>query len=234
VKELIIMSDKIKGTLVILTLNEIKGLESVFPKIPRNRIAEVFAVDGGSTDGTLEYYKKKSVRVMRQHSKGRGEAFRIAMRYAKYDNVIFFSPDGNENPDDIIRLFSLLDKNYDMVIASRFMKGAKSDEDNQIIKLRKFGNKMFTLFANILFHGRLTDSINGFRGIKRSAFKAINPNAKGFGIEFQVSIRAMKQKLKITEIATKEHERIGGKSTASTFKTGTYFIQILFDEYFKK
>ena len=228
------MSNKINGTLVILTLNEIEGLKKIFPLIPAKGIGEVFAVDGRSTDGTLDFYKKNRVRVLKQVSKGRGEAFRIAIKHAKYDNLVFFSPDGNENPDDILKLFSCLGHGYDMAIASRFMKSGRCDEDSKLIKFRKFGNRIFTLLANIVFNGKLTDSINGFRGITKEAFKKINPDASGFGIEFQVSMRALKNKMRIAEIPTVESERIGGRSTAGSFNVGSYFIKLLVKEIFNK
>lgn len=227
------MGNKIKGTLVMLTLNEIEGLKKLYSHIPIKLIGEVFAVDGGSTDGTLEFYKKNKIKVLKQISKGRGEAFRIAIKNAKYDNLVFFSPDGNENPKDIEKLFYHLDRGCDMVIASRFMKGARCDEDNQLIKIRKFGNKIFTLFMNILFNGRLTDSINGFRSVTKEAFKKIQPDASGFGIEFQMSIRALKHKMKIMEIPTIENERIGGQSTAGTLSVGWYFVRLLVREFFR-
>ncbi|MEK6856658.1 MAG: glycosyltransferase family 2 protein, partial [Nanoarchaeota archaeon] len=223
---------KIKGTLVILTLNEIEGLKRIFHLIPINEIDEVFAVDGGSTDGTLDFYKEKGIKFIIQNIKGRGEAFRISFREAKNDKVIFFSPDGNENPEDILKIFGYLDDGEDMVIASRFMKGARCDEDDKRIKIRKFGNKTFTKIANILFKGKLTDSINGFRGIKKEAFEKINPDAHHFGIEFQISIRALKNKMKIKEIPTIENERIGGESTARSFKVGYQFIGLLIKEFF--
>ena len=43
------------GLLVLLTLNEIKGLSVLFNKIPINEFDEVFAVDGGSNDGTIDF-----------------------------------------------------------------------------------------------------------------------------------------------------------------------------------
>ena len=228
------MKNKIKGTLVILTLNEIDGLKKIYPSIPINEIGEIFAIDGGSTDGTLEFYQKNKVRVMKQKSRGRGEAFRIALKKAKYNNLVFFSPDGNENPKDIPKIFSYLEKSYDIVIASRFMKGAKCDEDHKLIKITKFGNKIFTLMINILFGGQLTDSINGFRGITKKAFRKINPSAQGYGIEFQLSMRALKNKMKIKEFPTIEKERIGGESYAGTFDVGFYFIKLILSELFKK
>ncbi len=225
---------KINGTLVILTRNEIEGLKKIFPLIPRQEIKEIIAIDGGSTDGTLEFYKENKVRVLGQRTKGRGEAFRLAMKHNKYSKIVFFSPDGNENPKDIVKIFNELDKGSDLVIASRFIEGGACDEDEQLIKIRKWGNQMFTCFVNILFSGNLTDSINGFRGITKKAFNKIKPNAYGFGIEFQMSIRALKKKLKIKEFPTAEKKRIGGQSTAGTFRVGFYFIRLLLREFFVK
>src|SRR3989344_400554 len=228
-----ISKKKIEGTLVILTRNEIDGLRKIYPRIPVNRIGEVFAVDYNSIDGTINFYKKNKVRFYRQNLKGRGEAFRIAFSRAKYDNIVLFSPDGNENPDDIEKIFVLMKSGYLYFIASRFMKGGRCDEDDKKIKIRKFGNKIFTLFVNILFGGSLTDSINGFRGIKRCVFEETKPDAKGFGIEYQISMRAIKKGFKIKEIPTIEDKRISGRGTAGTFRTGLYFLKILLNEFFR-
>lgn len=220
---------KINATLVILTRNEIKGLKAKFNEIPIDKITEVFAIDYKSTDGTVEFLKKKGVRVIHQTKKGRAEAFRMASREAKHENIVFFSPDGNEDPALIIPLLEWIEKGYDMVIASRFMKQSKA-EDEGLIAVRGFGNRAFTMIANIVFHGRLTDSINGFRAIKKNRFWELNPDTEGFGIEYQISIRALKKKFKIKEIPTTEGERIGGMSTANTLPTGWLFIKIILRE----
>lgn len=220
---------KINATLVILTRNEIKGLKAKFNEIPIDKITEVFAIDYKSTDGTVEFLKKNKVRVIPQTKKGRAEAFRMASREAKHENIVFFSPDGNEDPELILPLIEWIEKEYDMAIASRFMKGSKA-EDEGFFAVRGFGNRAFTVIANILFRGRLTDSINGFRAVKKSKFWELNPDTEGFGIEFQISIRALKKKFKIKEIPTTEGERIGGMSTAHTFSTGWLFIKIILRE----
>jgi glycosyltransferase involved in cell wall biosynthesis len=227
-----VIMKKIKGTLVILTRNEIEGLNKMFNKIPVKQVSEVICIDGKSTDGTREFLKKKKVRVLVQKKMGRGEAFRIANKVAKHENLVFFSPDGNEDPKDIPKLFNWMDKGYDMVIASRFMPTSRADDSGDLIRYRSFGNRAFTLAANILFRGRLYDSINGFRGIKKKKFAMINPDAEGFGIEYQVSMRAMKLRMRIKEIPTIEAERIGGQSTAYTFRTGFYFIRLILKELF--
>jgi GT2 family glycosyltransferase len=221
---------KMAATLVILTKNEITGLNAVFDTIPVNDIDDVFAIDAKSHDGSKEFMVKKGLTVYTQEKMGRAEAFRMAVTKAKHENIVFFSPDGNEDAKDIILLLSILDEGYDMSIASRFMPGGRSDDDDVPLPIRGFGNKGFTFIANLLWNGELTDSINGFRAIRKKVFEDINPDSEGFGVEYQLSIRALKKGYKIKEIATYEGDRIGGESTARTISTGLYFIKLLLRE----
>ncbi len=225
-----------KFTLVILTLNEIDGLKGVFKHVPVAAFDEVFAVDGGSTDGTVEFFKKNGVKILPQKSKGRGEAFRIAVEKAKGDVLIFFSPDGNENPADLPKFKQFFQKNdYDIVIASRMMKGARNEEDSEFFKWRKWANNAFNLMANVFFRrtGKyVTDSINGYRGIKKEAFKRLKLDGEGYTIEYQMTIKAFKKRLKIFEFPTHEALRIGGESYAKSIPTGIKFLKVFFKELF--
>jgi len=70
---------------------------------------------------------------------------------------------------------------------------------------------MITFLVNVFFGGHLTDSVNGFRIIKRSIFEELKTDAQELDIEHQISIRALKKKFQIFEICGKEPKRIGGK-----------------------
>lgn len=230
------MDKKIKYSLIFLTLNEIDGLRGVFDKILTTEFDEIFAVDGGSTDGTLEFYKEHNVKVIPQTSRGRGEAFRIAAEIAQGDVMIFFSPDGNEDTQDLTKFKKYFEEGYDMVIASRMMKGAYNEEDDKILKWRKWANNTFNFLANILFRSTgsyITDSINGFRAITKEAFSKVQPDGKGYTIEYQMTIRAFKKKLKIVEFPTHEYPRIGGESYAKSIPTGLAFLGMLKHELFR-
>jgi len=223
--------------LVILTYNEIEAVKKLFEKIPIKKYDECFVIDPGSTDGTIEFFKGKGVEVKIQPKKGRGVAFVMAGQVAKSDLLVFFGPDGNENPEDIEKLFQGLEEGNDIVIASRFMKGAKNEEDESLFPLRKWGNQIFTLLVNIFFNrtGKyITDTINGFRGIRRDKLNDLNLTAEGFAIEFQMTIRALKKGYKIKEIPTIEGERIGGKSKAKSIPTGLKILNVLIKELFIK
>lgn len=221
-----------KRTLILLTYNEIHGVTGLFDRLPLDCADEVFAVDGGSRDGTVEFLSARGVRVVAQDRRGRGRAFTIGAGEASGENLVFFSMDGNEDPADIAVMFAKLDEGADMVIASRMMAGAVNEEDSGVIRLRKWVNQAFTLAVNVLWNrGRyITDTINGFRGITKKAFLALNCDCDGFDIEFTMSIRALKAGLRIIEFPTHEYPRIGGVSTAESWPTGVLFISRLIKE----
>ena len=216
---------------MILTRNEIKGLQALFNRIPRDAVGEVLAVDYRSTDGTPEFLRARGVAVIPQIVPGRGEAFRMAAAVARGDILVFFSPDGNEDPADIPKLIAALQKGgADTAIASRFLPGSRNEEDGKRLPLRAWANRAFTWLANVCFGGRITDAINGFRAVKRESFERLCVDAQGFAIEYQMSIRALKLGQRIVEVPTIEGQRIGGQSTASSIPTGLKMLRLLLRE----
>ncbi|MHA1377694.1 MAG: glycosyltransferase family 2 protein [Candidatus Helarchaeota archaeon] len=225
--------------MVILTLNEIEPLNVMYDKIPFDIVDEVLAIDGGSTDGTIEFYKEKlkkdvkiknKLKILIQKHRGRGVAFLIGAKHATQENIIFFSPDGNENPLDIPIIKKELEKGYDLVIASRFMKTAQSDDSDDPIRVRKMGNLFFTGLVRIFWNVKVHDAINGFRGIKKEKLLKLNQDATEHEIEFQMTIRSAKLGYRIKEIPTLELERIGGIRKAHTWRMGVRFTKFFMRE----
>ncbi|KKP66663.1 MAG: Glycosyltransferase, group 2 family protein [Candidatus Roizmanbacteria bacterium GW2011_GWA2_35_19] len=231
------MNRKVKIGLLILTWNEIDGITELWPKLPKKLFNEIIAVDPGSTDGTVEYFKKHRIRYIIQKVRGRAEAFRIAFKKTKCDYLLIYSPDGNEDYTDIPRFINEAKKGFDMVIGSRFMKGGANEEDEVLFPARKWANIAFTFIANKLFNKSgiyVTDTINGYRIISKKMFAKLKPDTEGYAIEYQLTIRAFKNNFKIKEIPTKEHQRIGDKSKASSIPTGIKFLQMLYKEIFSQ
>ncbi len=219
-----------KSSLIILTSNEIQGTKALFDEIPFDGFDECFVIDWQSKDGTREFFEKRGIKVIGQDKKGRGEAFRLASEIASGDILVFFSPDGNEDPQDTVKLLEEIKKGYDMVIASRFLPQSRNDQSDSLFPYRSWANQVFTFLVNLFFKGSLSDSINGFRAIKKKKFRELKINAEGFAVEFQSSIRALKLGHKIKEIPTIERERIGGKSKAGSLPVGLNLLKILLTE----
>lgn len=221
-----------KTSLILLTKNERQCLEEIFPKLPKpcdeNNFHEIIAVDGGSTDGTIEFFKEHNIPVLIQTKKGRGEAFLQAFRELDSDLFIFFSPDGNEDVNDIFKFKPLAEAGADIIIASRMMKESRNEEDDQTFKWRKWANNGFNLMANLAFRKSgpfITDSINGFRAITRRTARQLELDAYDYTIEYQMTMRALKANLKIVEFPTAEGNRIAGDTGAPAIPTGLRFIK---------
>jgi len=220
------------SALVLLVLNEVDGLHKVWEDLPLDRFAITVAVDGGSTDGSREFLKEKGIPILDQPIKGRGVAFRVAAEALRTERIIFYSPDGNEDPSDIEKLDDLLLAGARLAIASRFANGAVNEEQD-LIRPRARVNKLLTWIANKVFNRDeiyVTDTINGFRALYRDDLIALETSVKRFPIEYQISIRAMARGWDIRELPTIEGQRAGGESKALSWPVGKDHIKVLLSE----
>jgi len=222
--------------LVILNKNEQDALPVILPQIPRDAVETVICVDGNSTDRSRQILEEHDIQVLGQPSPGRGEAFRIAFEETRgdVDALIFFSPDGNEDPADIPRFRPYLEAGADMVIASRMMEGAVNEEDAHWWRPRKWANLSFDWLAYLSWgrgQYRIRDAINGYRAITVDAWDALQADGEGHTIEYHTSIRAYKQGMSVVEFPTVEGERIGGEIKAKSFDTGVKFVKLYAGEW---
>ena len=193
---------------IVLTLDEIDGVKAIMPQIKKEWAEEIVFVDGGSTDGTIEEAARLGFEVVHQQNRGEGNACRIGVEQTKSDYVMFFSPDGNDLPEDIPKLIEKTKEGHNVVHISRFGKNSISDDADA---LDRFGNRMFTFLVNVFFGGKYTDALNGFRIIKREIMLDLKTDAQYLNVEQQICIRTAKKKIPIVEIESREPKRIGGE-----------------------
>jgi glycosyltransferase involved in cell wall biosynthesis len=209
--------------LALLSFDEREALERLLPRIPLDRFDRVLAVDPGSTDGTLELYRRHGIPVHIQRQGGRGRAFQLAQEVAGTDRIVFFSTDGNEDPADLPQMLRWLDAGYDLVIAGRFvLRGATSDDSDDPLLVRKLGNIVYSLIVRLCWRSGVWDSINGYRALRVDAMRRMCLDAPLHEIELQSTIRAAKLGLRIKEFPTREQPRLGGarKASAATWMLG--------------
>ena len=212
----------------VLTLDEIDGVSQIMPRVKKEWADRIIFVDGGSTDGTIEKAKELGFEVINQHNKGEGNACRVGTDATESDFVIFFSPDGNDEPEDIPRLIQKTKEGYDVVHISRFGKNSVSEDAGL---LDSFGNNMFTFLVNAFFGSNYTDALNGFRIIKRSIFEELKTVCEPLGIEQEISIRCAKKGYPIYEIDSKEPKRIGGERKMRPFRVGARLSRQIIKEF---
>lgn len=231
-----------KVTLIVVTLNEVDGMKVIMPRIKKDWYHQIIILDGGSTDGTIEYAKGQGYFVYVQKQKGIRHGYNEILPFIEGDAVLTFSPDGNSIPELIPDLIDKMNEGYDMVIASRYFGKAKSYDDDMVTA---FGNWLFTNTTNLLYGGHYTDTMVIFRAYKTKLIYDLELNKdEGYATaeklfftkvswEPLLSVRAAKRKLKITEIPGDEPPRIGGERKLQIIRWGaSYFFQILRELFF--
>ena len=231
-----------KTTLLVMTLNEIEGMKVIMPQIDRAWVDQIMVVDGGSTDGTVEWAEANGYEVYVQKQKGFRHAYVEVWPLVRGDVVITFSPDGNSVPELLPDLIAKMKEGYDLVIASRYLGDAKSEDDDVVTG---FGNWLFTRTVNLLHGGRYTDVMVIYRayhkamaqelGLDREDAYALPEKLFRTKISWEplLSVRAAKAKLKITEIPSDEPPRIGGERKLQVIQWGAaYFFQFIRELWF--
>jgi len=226
-----------KTTLLVMTLNEIDGMKAIMPKINRAWVDQIIVVDGGSKDGTIEWSREQGYEVYVQKKRGFRHAYCEVMPLVQGDVLLTFSPDGNSVPELIPVLLDKMREGFDMVIASRYLGDAKSEDDDPITA---FGNWLFTKTVNILHGGSYTDAMVIYRAYKKQMVYDLDLMDEGayrtpeklfftkISWEPLLSVRAAKRRLRITEIPGDEPARIGGERKLQIVRWGcAYFFQFL-------
>jgi glycosyltransferase involved in cell wall biosynthesis len=233
---------KMTTTLLVMTLNEIQGMAAIMPRVDRAWLDQIIVVDGGSTDGTIEWAREQGYEVYVQKQRGFRHAYVEVWPQVTGDVVITFSPDGNSVPELIPQLISTMRQGFDMVIASRYLGDATSEDDDRVTA---FGNWLFTRTANVLHGGRYTDVMVIYRayrkalahelGLDREDAYALPERLFRTKISWEplLSVRAAKAKLKVREIPGDEPPRIGGKRKLQVVQWGAaYYFQFIRELWF--
>jgi len=228
---------KLKTTLLVLTLNEIEGMKAIMPLVKREWCDQIIIVDGGSTDGTIEWARENGYFVYIQKQRGFRHAYTEVLPYVEGDVIITFSPDGNSIAELIPPLVAKVREGYDMVIVSRYLNEAQSQDDDFITG---FGNWLFTRTINLLHGGKYTDAMVIYRAYRKQIVHDLGlTQDEGYTMaeklfhtkiswEPLLSVRAAKRKLKVAEIPGDEPPRIGGERKLRVIQWGgAYYFQFL-------
>lgn len=231
-----------KTTLLVMTLNEIEGMKAIMPQIDRSWVDQIIVVDGGSTDGTVEWAREHGYEVYVQKKRGFRHAYHEVWPLVRGDVVITFSPDGNSVPELIPQLIAKMKEGYDMVIASRYLGSAKSQDDDLVTG---FGNWLFTRTVKLFYGFPYTDVMVIYRAYRKAMAQELGLDHEDayalperlfstkISWEPLLSVRAAKCKLKITEIPGDEPPRIGGERKLQVLRWGAaYYFQFIRELWF--
>lgn len=231
----------LKVTVLVLTLNEAEGMRAIMPRLRREWYDQLIVVDGGSKDGTVEWALEHGYDVHVQKRPGIRYAYFEVLDRILGDVVVTFSPDGNSIPELLPQLVEKLREGWDLVIASRYLPPAKSEDDDF---LTAFGNWLFTYTINLLHRAHYTDAMVIYRGFRRSLIEDLDLHREESYLlperlfrtiiswEPLMSVRAAKRRLAVTEIPGDEPPRLGGERKLRVLKWGAaYYFQFWWERF---
>jgi glycosyltransferase involved in cell wall biosynthesis len=222
-------------SIVALTLNEIDGVKAIMPTIDRRWADQILVIDGGSTDGTVAWCREQGYEVYVQTRPGIRFAYLEALPLITGDLIVTLSPDGNCDAAFIPALIAKLRSGYDLVIGSRYLDGARSEDDDFVTA---FGNWLFTATVNVLHGATFTDVMVIYRGFTKRLIYTLDLHQDAsytlperlfrtcISWEPLMSVRAAKARMKISELAVGEPPRIAGKRKLQVLRWGAaYYFQ---------
>lgn len=154
----------------ICALNEGEKIRRVISKFNDHDRYDVLIIDDGSTDGSLTGEHPPAVTILRNdRPRGAGHGVRQIFQHARergYQAVLFVSGNDKDDPNDINGLIAALEDGADLVQGSRYLPGGGH---GGMPAYRRIATQWVHPGLMSLITGRrVTDSTNGFRGVRMS------------------------------------------------------------------
>jgi glycosyltransferase involved in cell wall biosynthesis len=190
-------------SVVIPVYNEattVKELIAQVQSVPIDK--EIIIVDDGSSDGTRDVLRglqgqERLTILFHEKNQGKGAALRTAFQQVKGDIVIIQDADLEYDPQEYGKLIKpILDGKADVVYGSRFLGGPH----RVLLFWHYVGNKILTLFSNMLTNLNLTDMETCYKVFKASLLKQFSIESNRFGVEPEITTKLARLKCRIYEV----------------------------------
>lgn len=184
---------------------------------------EIIVVDGHSEDRTVMIAKSMGAKIV-YDDLGKGSALTKGIRTAKGKIIVAMDADLSNRARELKLLIAGIETGYDICMGSRFLTGGGSDD---MPLIRKIGNGFFVWIVNRLYGSRYTDLCYGYRSFARNVPQRLDLEEKGFGIEAEISIKAMKKRMKVLEVPSYEKKRKSGIAKLLTLRDGLVILKTI-------
>jgi len=187
---------------------------------------EVIVADNGSTDGSVDIAKSLGARVVIEHNKGYGNAYRAGIAAAKGKYIVIGDSDDSYDFTEIGRFIEPLKNGADFVIGTR-MKG-KIEKGAMPWLHRYIGNPILTAILNFMFHSNISDAHCGMRSFTRDAYQKMNLQTTGMEFASEMVIKAAQLGLKTVEIPITLHrDGRSGSPHLRSFRDGWRHLRFM-------
>lgn len=192
---------------------------------------EIVVVDDGSTDGTWELLQELATRiaplrvVRNEGPHGFGRAVVKGLDVAHGDAVCILMADESDDCRDVTLYWETLQKGYDCVFGSRFVKGAAA-LDYPAFKLRV--NRLANWLLRQLFRLKCNDITNAFKAYRREAIDGCRPFlSPHFNLTIEIPLKAAVRGYSWTVVPITWRNRKSGQSKLKLKEMGSRYFFIM-------
>ena len=210
-------ADRIAGTLSTVN-SELRS------SLQKSDDIEVIVVDDGSNDATSEIARKAGADVVirLEENKGKGAAIRAGVQEANGSVVAFTDADLAYNPRQVVKLVTLVESGYDMVVGSR-----QHIETKNLVRAGRFrevGGRLINIATSGILLGHYRDTQCGLKAFKSQVAKSLFDAGTLDGFSFDVELFHLAERwdLSLKEIPVEVEN--SQRSSVSAFRDGVFLL----------
>ena len=163
---------------------------------------EVVVVNDGSTDHTAEIlasldgHNPRLRMIKAERNSGKGAAIRLGLQHVTGDVVIIQDADLEYDCREYFKMLQPFETPETQVVyGSRFLGSIE-----QMRFLNRVANRLFTLMANILFRGHITDEATCYKAFRTALLKKLNLQCRRFEFCPEVTAKVLRSGIPIKEV----------------------------------
>jgi len=216
--------EKDEVCILIPTLNEDLTIGKIIREFRELGYSHILVIDGKSTDNTVRVAREAGATVRTQSGKGKGNAIIEAFEVIEQPYILMLDGDGTYAPKDAEKMLTPLFLGFDQVIGDRLVNA----EEGSFSRLNLFGNQMLNLLFKVAHSRDLHDILSGYRAFTHLAIQQMNLKEKGFEIETEISVEAVRNGQRIMVVPIKYSRRPGTATKLSPFHDGIKIVSTIY------
>jgi glycosyltransferase involved in cell wall biosynthesis len=179
--------------------------------------ATVYVFDNNSNDATVAEAEAAGACVRTVAFQGKGNVVRRMFADVDADVYVMADGDGTYEPTQApVMIAKLLAEGLDMVVGVREHQDSAAYRPGHVL-----GNRLLTQAVTMIFGRSIKDMLSGYRVFSRRYAKTFPAHSRGFEIETELTVFALRMRLPVVEMPTRYHARPeGSESKLNTWGDG--------------